>query len=231
VDDDGLTDCAAFIGLNPTWAPWKDGHRSQCAIDMPNKLDALLKAYDCEVTRTAYTPAVPGTLVRHDQPIPEGPEGQSERDRVAAFLPRAFVGLALWLMRGYRPCIAYQVGALGTKPSVIHCFNDTHIAAAKHLLRHLRTTKDYQLVYKRNPGVRNRQPEMWVGADYIAPTTAPSLTTTASPPRRLSELTAQLLTGALADNSSWLCPPQSPNTMRPLTRCAKLRESEHFITT
>jgi hypothetical protein len=61
-------------------------------------------------------------------------------------LPRAFVGLALWLMRGdrYRPDIAYQVGSLSR---VTHCFNDTHIAAAKHLLRYLRTTKDYQLVY------------------------------------------------------------------------------------
>jgi hypothetical protein len=26
LDDDGLTDCAAFIGLNLTWAPWEDGH-------------------------------------------------------------------------------------------------------------------------------------------------------------------------------------------------------------
>jgi hypothetical protein len=66
-------------------------------------------------------------------------------------------------MRGYRPDIAYQVGALSR---VAHCFNDKHIAAARHLLRYLRTTKDLQLVYKRNLESTSRQPEVWVDADY-----------------------------------------------------------------
>jgi hypothetical protein len=38
---------------------------------MPNKLSALLVAYDYEVARATYTPAVPNALVRHDEPIPE----------------------------------------------------------------------------------------------------------------------------------------------------------------
>jgi hypothetical protein len=77
-------------------------------------------------------------MIRHDEPIPEGPEGDAERKRVEDFTPRGSVGLALWIMCGYRPDIAYQVGA----PSrVAHCFNDKHIAAARHLLRYLRTTK------------------------------------------------------------------------------------------
>jgi hypothetical protein len=25
LDDDGLTDCTAFIGMNFTWAPWANG--------------------------------------------------------------------------------------------------------------------------------------------------------------------------------------------------------------
>jgi hypothetical protein len=44
LDDDGLIDCTAFIGMNFTWAPWLNGHRDQCAIDMPNKLSSLLVA-------------------------------------------------------------------------------------------------------------------------------------------------------------------------------------------
>jgi hypothetical protein len=51
-------------------------------------------------------------------------------------------------LRGCRPDIAYQVGAL---TRVTHCFNDEHIAAARHLLRYLRTTRDLQLVCTRNP--------------------------------------------------------------------------------
>ena len=47
-----------------------------------------------------------------------------------------------------------------------HCFNDEHIAAAKHLLRYLRTTKDLQLVYKREPNTTERSPKMWVDADF-----------------------------------------------------------------
>ena len=163
LDDDGLVDCAAFIGMNFTWAPWVDGHRDQCAIDMPNKLNALLSAYDFQVARATYTPAVPNTLVRHDEPIPEGPEGDAERKRVEEFSPRSFNGLVLWIMRGYRPDIAYQVGALSR---VAHCFNDKHIDAARHLLRYLSTTKDLQLVYRRDHGSTGRQPEVWVDADY-----------------------------------------------------------------
>ena len=163
LDDDGLVDCAAFIGMNFTWAPWVDGHRDQCAIDMPNKLNALLSAYDFQVARATYTPAVPNTLVRHDEPIPEGPEGDAERKRVEDFSPKSFGGLVLWIMRGYRPDIAYQVGALSR---VAHCFNDKHIDAARHLLRYLSTTKDLQLVYRRNHGSTGRQPEVWVDADY-----------------------------------------------------------------
>jgi hypothetical protein len=60
---------------------------------------------------------------------------------------KSFTGQVLWIMRGYRPDIAYQVGALSR---VAHCFNDKHIDAARHLLRCLRTTKDLQLVYKRH---------------------------------------------------------------------------------
>ena len=72
LDDDGLTDCTASIGMNFTWAPWSNGHRDQCAIDMPNKLNSLLVACDYEVARATYTPAVPRTPVRHDdEPIPE----------------------------------------------------------------------------------------------------------------------------------------------------------------
>ena len=162
--EDGLTDCNAFIGLNFTWSAWVDGHREQCAIDMPNKLSSLLRAYDFEVCRATHTPSVPNTIIKHDEPIPEGPAGDDERARAAAFQPRAFVGLALWIERGYRPDIAYQVGALSR---VTHCFNDKHIAAAKHLLRYLNTTKDLKLIYRRNPDVRSRVPEMWVDADYL----------------------------------------------------------------
>jgi hypothetical protein len=108
LEDDGLTDCSAFIGMNPTWAPWINGQRAQCAIDMPNKLDALLTAYDFGVARATYTPAVPSAVIRHDKPIPEGPEGDAERARVAEFQPKSFTGLALWIMRGCRLVIAYQ---------------------------------------------------------------------------------------------------------------------------
>ena len=52
--EDGLTDCDAFIGLNFTWSPWVDGHREQCAVDMPNKLSSLLRAYDFEVCRATH---------------------------------------------------------------------------------------------------------------------------------------------------------------------------------
>jgi hypothetical protein len=55
------------------------------------------------------------------------------------------------------------VGALSR---VTHCFNDKHIDAARHLLRYLRTTKDLQLVYKHNQDSSDRQPEVWVDADY-----------------------------------------------------------------
>jgi hypothetical protein len=41
-----------------------------------------------------------------------GTDGDAERKRVEEFAPRASIGLALWIMRGYRPDIAYQVGAL-----------------------------------------------------------------------------------------------------------------------
>ena len=92
-----------------------------------------------------------------------GPDGDAERKRVGDFAPKSFTGLALWIMRGYRPDIAYQVGALSR---VAHCFNDKHIDAARHLLRYLRTTKDLQLVYKRNLESTSRQPEVWVDADY-----------------------------------------------------------------
>jgi hypothetical protein len=82
---------------------------------------------------------------------------------VEDFSPKSFNGLVLWIMRGYRPDIAYQVGALSR---VAHCFNDKHIDAARHLLRYLSTTKDLQLVYRRDHGSTGRQPEVWVDADY-----------------------------------------------------------------
>jgi hypothetical protein len=116
LDDDVLTDCTAFIGMNFTWAPWANGHRAQCAIDMPNALNALLVACDYEVARATYTPAVPNTMTRYDEPIPEGPEGDAERKRVGDFAPRGFVGLALWIMRGYRPDI-YRIPGGRTQSS------------------------------------------------------------------------------------------------------------------
>jgi hypothetical protein len=59
---------------------------------MPNKLDALLKAYDFDVSRAT----VPNTIIRHDKPIPEGSEGDAERARVAELQPKSFTGLACW---------------------------------------------------------------------------------------------------------------------------------------
>jgi hypothetical protein len=202
LEDDGLTDCSAFIGMNPTWAPWINGQRAQCAIDMPNKLDALLKAYDFGVARATYTPAVPSAVIRHDKPIPEGPEGDAERARVAEFQPKSFTGLALWIMRGCRPVIAYQgVGAL---TRVTHCFNDEHIAAARHLLRYLRTTRDLQLVCTRNPDRTNRQPEVpkFGLTPTTALTTAAGRATTAAPPHGLWSLTEQPSAGARDVNSA-----------------------------
>ena len=55
---------------------------------------------------------------------------------------------------------------MGALSRVTHCFNDDHIAAAKHLLRYLRTTKDLQLVYKREPNTTERSPKMWFDADF-----------------------------------------------------------------
>jgi hypothetical protein len=166
LDDDGFTDCTAFIGMNFTWVPWANGHHAQCAIDMTNELNALRVACDYELrggTRNLHARSIQQYDPSRRAHIPEGPEGDAERKRVEDFVPRGFVGLALWIMRGYRPDIAYQVGALSR---VAHCFNDKHIAAARHLLRYLRTTNDLQLVYKRNLESTSRQPEVWVDADY-----------------------------------------------------------------
>ena len=79
-------------------------------------------------------------------------------------LPRWAGAHPVFFLRGCRPDIAYQVGAL---TRVTHFFNDEHhISAARHLLRCLRTTHDLQLVCTRNPDRTNRQPELWVDADY-----------------------------------------------------------------
>jgi hypothetical protein len=109
LDDDGLTGAQEFIGLNLTWAPWIDGHRQQCALGMPNKLNALLETYNFDqAARATHTPGAPGQLLSNALAIPAGPEGDAERKRATDFEPRAFVGLALRIIRGYRPDIAYQ---------------------------------------------------------------------------------------------------------------------------
>ena len=104
-------------------------------------------------------------------------------------------------LRGCRPDIAYQVGAL---TRVTHCFNDEHIAAARHLLRYLRTTRDLQLVCTRNPDRTNRQPE--VPKFGLTPTTtlttAAGRATTAAPPHGLWSLTEQPSAGARDVNSA-----------------------------
>jgi hypothetical protein len=130
-------------------------------------------------------------------------------------------------MRGCRPDIAYQVGALSR---VAHCFNDKHIAAAHHLLRYLRTTKDLQLVYKRNLDDTNRQPEVWVDADYSPDYGGWAGNYRSALPHGSSFRTTRRLTGALDGNNAWRSPQLSPSTTPRLTPLKKQHDYELFTT-
>ena len=192
LQDDGMTDATAFLGMQFAWS-FVDGLRS-LAVSMPAQLSYVLELLGITDAKPARTPGTPGSTIKLADSPPAGPEGGDERKLMASRGYRSVVGSLLWLSRVFRVDIAQQVNACAR---VGHNPGDTHWQALKHVGRYLLRTPEHALTYTTAP-----DPELvgWCDSDYSPETMAIAPIITAAPPAGFSRTAAPQSPGGLADS-------------------------------
>ena len=112
LQDDGMSDATAYLGMRIDWAPWVNGSRAWARVSCPGAIDHHVTAANFDGCKTVSTPAVPKTsCMLSDCPAP-GKSGDAERAEVACFNYRARCGELLWISRVARPDISHAVNDL-----------------------------------------------------------------------------------------------------------------------
>jgi len=110
------------------------------SLSQPQYIDELLKCFGMDDCKPVQTPLVPGTDLSDLTPTPT----QQEEMRSIPYL--SAVGALQYLATMTRPDIAFAVSYLGR---FNHNPHPNHWCAVKHILRYLKGTCDFKLVYKR----------------------------------------------------------------------------------
>jgi hypothetical protein len=123
----------------------------QSILDLLNDFGML----DCKPERT---PAAPNTkLVK--------PSQQSTDYEITNFKYRELVGALLWIARTGRPDILYAVGQL---TQFNHLWDNTHIIAAKRVLRYLKGTMELSLTLNKSINDDNLLLKCFADSDFAA---------------------------------------------------------------
>ena len=154
--DDGFQDCTDFIGMHFEF----NADRTAVHITQPLKVDELIEGAGLQECRPAFTPGVPNTLVSTRECPAIDDLKQIALMKTKCYKKR--IGQCLWLARGSRPDIAYQVNALST---VAHNPGIAHWNASTHLIRYISHTRTMGVVYRR-PTIAPTGPTIWSDATW-----------------------------------------------------------------
>ena len=105
-------------------------------ISQPRSIEELLKDFGLESANPVSTPAEPGKKLLKSR-LPPGS---------IDFPYRELIGRLLWIARFSRPDILYAVTQLC---SHVTAFDESHVTAAKRVLRYLKGTKDLELILRK----------------------------------------------------------------------------------
>ena len=163
LQDDGMSDATAYLGMRIDWAPWVNGSRAWARITCPGAIEHHVKSSNFDGCKITTVPAVPKSSCMLNECPPEGPEGNAERAEVAGYKYRARVGELLWISRVARPDISHAVNDLAR---VAHNPGMAHVRAVQHVSRYLSSTADMGLQYNHSPDVNHAYPVGWTDASY-----------------------------------------------------------------
>jgi hypothetical protein len=124
-----------FLGIHIT----RDRSKKILTIDQSHYIQRIVQRFDMQTCRPAYTPFATGTNLT----------ANTETDSDSAITSRyqQLVGSLMYAMLGTRPDTCFAVNRLsqyGLNPT------QTHLLAAQHVLRYLKTTYNYKLIFGKN---------------------------------------------------------------------------------
>lgn len=131
LQDDGETDCTAFLGMQLEWTP----DCTSVRISTPGIIKRLLEQEGMVDCAPVPTPGCPKTLISDRDCPAEGPDGDADRAFMKDKGYRSRVGALLWISRIGHPEIAFQVNALAR---VAHNPGPAHWHASTRLIQYLK---------------------------------------------------------------------------------------------
>ena len=163
LQDDGMSDAVAYLGMCIEWAPWINGSRKWARITCPGAIDHHVKTSNFEGCKLVDVPAVPKTSCMLDQCPEVGPDFDKEQKQICEYNYRARCGELLWISRVARPDISHAVNDLAR---VAHNPGMAHVRALQHVSRYLAHTSNMGLQYNHDPDITASYPIGWTDASY-----------------------------------------------------------------
>jgi hypothetical protein len=132
-----LGDTSYFLGLHIT----RDRSKRQLHLDQHKYIGDVLTRFQMEECNPAFTPFPTGCVLQKNN----SPVDDNDPDFIRQY--QSIVGSLMYAMLGTRPDIAFAVNKLsqfGSNP------DQSHLKAARHVLRYMKGTKDLILTYGLN---------------------------------------------------------------------------------
>ena len=127
-------------------------------LDQTAYIDAMLKRFNMEDANNKYTP-LPHKIQLTSKDCPKEPKKADVK------LYQQLIGSLMYITSGTRPDIAYAVNSCA---QFMQSPGETHLKAAKHILRYLKTTKEEKLTYTKQPECMANKLYGFVDADHAS---------------------------------------------------------------
>jgi hypothetical protein len=117
--------------------------KNKVTMSQKKYVDDLLKRFGMENSKEVSTPMDPNVKLSKEM----CPKTEKEKEEMTRCPYQNLIGSLMYLSVSTRPDISYAVSCLSQYNT---CFGKEHWIAAKRVLRYLKGTRDYGLVYEKN---------------------------------------------------------------------------------
>ena len=132
-----LGEAAYILGIKVT----RDRRKRMLSLSQASYIDTVLARFSMQNAKKGFLPFRHGVPLSKDQ----CPKTDQEKEEMRAVPYASAVGSLMYAMLCTRPDISYAVGMVARYQANP---GQAHWTAVKHILKYLKRTRDYQLVYQ-----------------------------------------------------------------------------------
>ena len=132
-----LGEAAYILGIKVT----RDHRKKMLSLSQASHIDTVLARFSMQNAKKGFLPFRHGVPLSKDQ----CPKTDQEKEEMRAVPYASAVGSLMYAMLCTRPDISYAVGMVARYQANP---GQAHWTAVKHILKYLKRTRDYQLVYQ-----------------------------------------------------------------------------------